>query len=171
MNYSWWWLLGFVALVTLLAIGLTLDPTRVRSPLIDQPLPAFTAEQLLHEGEPFEASQLQGGWSLLNVWASWCVSCLEEHPLLLEWAPQLAIYGINHRDHRTDAQAWLQKHGNPYRASVFDPNGEVGIEFGVYKVPESFLIDPQGVIRYKHIGALTREAWEREIRPRLQGGR
>ncbi len=165
-----WLVFGlFAVLVAVLAIGLTRDPTRVSSPLIDQPLPALQAELLEVPGQPFEMAQMRGQWSLLNVWASWCVTCLEEHSLLMRLSSQIALYGVNHRDLRDDAQTWLRRYGNPYRASLFDEQGNVGIDLGVYKVPETFLVDTQGIIRYKHIGALTEEVWRFEMLPRIRG--
>ena len=112
----------------------------------------------------------QGQVSLLNVWASWCVSCRQEHPLLLELAKagQVPIYGLNYKDQRDDALGWLGRLGNPYRASAFDADGKVGIDWGVYGVPETFVIDRKGIIRYKFTGPLTREAWDRTLLPLIQ---
>ena len=159
----WWWPGLFAALVVLLAAGLARDPTRVSSPLVDRPLPAVRAELLADPARRFDAAALRGQWSLLNVWASWCVACIEEHALLLEAAGRLPVYGINHRDARADALRWLRRHGNPYRATMHDPDGRVGIEFGIYKVPETFLIDPGGIVRYRHAGVLTEEVLRREF--------
>ena len=160
----------FVGLVIVLAFGLARDPSRVSSPLIGLPVPAFQVERLDAADERFDSTEIRGEWSLLNVWASWCATCLEEHELLVRLSQQLALYGINHRDTRDEAQNWLQVYGNPYRASTFDEHGEVGIELGVYKVPETFLLDPDGVIRYKHIGALDEKAYQQEILARIQEG-
>lgn len=163
MNRAWVWPALFALLVALLALGLGRDPARVSSPLLGKPLPAFAAEDLARPGTPFDPGRLRGSWSLLNVWASWCATCRDEHAVLLELAGQLPVYGVNHRDGRADALRWLEVYGDPYRASAFDPDGEVGIELGVYKVPESFLIDPDGVVRYRRAGALTAELARREI--------
>ena len=159
----------FGLLVAVLAIGLTRDPSRVSSPLIGHPVPDFRVERLAAPEQFFDSAQLRGEWSLLNVWASWCATCLEEHALLMRLSGQIALYGINHRDARADARQWLQTHGNPYRASVFDERGDVGIDLGVYKVPETFLIDADGIVRYKHIGALSEDAWRGELLPRIRG--
>lgn len=167
----WLWPGLFALLVALLAVGLTRDPTQVDSPLVGQPVPAFEGMLLASPDREFDPAWLRDGWNLVNVWASWCVTCLEEHALLLSLSDLLPVYGINHRDLHADALRWLQRHGNPYRAVVFDGNGEVGIEFGVYKVPETFLVDPAGIIRYRHAGALTAATVEREILSRIQGGR
>ena len=168
MMRGWLGVAAFAVLVVVLAIGLTRDPSRVSSPLVGQPVPAFQAERLGSAEENFDSAALRGEWSLLNVWASWCATCLEEHDLLMRLSEQLALYGINHRDTRDEAQNWLQVYGNPYRSSAFDEHGEVGIELGVYKVPETFLLDPEGVIRYKHIGALDEDAYRQEILARIR---
>lgn len=169
MIRGWLAVAVFVVLVAVLAFGLTRDPSRVSSPLIGLPVPAFKAERVASAAESFDSAALRGEWTLLNVWASWCTTCLEEHELLMRLSQQLALYGINHRDTRDEAQNWLQVYGNPYRASAFDEHGEVGIELGVYKVPETFLLDPDGVIRYKHIGALDEEAYQQQILTRIRG--
>ncbi len=168
MMRGWLGVAAFAVLVVVLAIGLTRDPSRVSSPLVGQPVPAFQAERLGSAEENFDSAALRGEWSLLNVWASWCATCLEEHDLLMRLSEQLALYGINHRDTRDEAQNWLQVYGNPYRSSAFDEHGEVGIELGVYKVPETFLLDPEGVIRYKHIGALDEDTYRQEILARIR---
>ena len=168
MIRGWWVVVVFVGLVAVLAFGLTRDPSRVSSPLIGLPVPDFQAERVGSADENFDSNTLRGEWSLLNVWASWCTTCLEEHELLMRLSKQLALYGINHRDTRDEAQNWLQIYGNPYRASAFDEHGNVGIELGVYKVPETFLLDPDGVIRYKHIGALDEEAYRQQILARIR---
>lgn len=168
MIRGWWVVVVFVGLVAVLAFGLTRDPSRVSSPLIGLPVPDFQAERVGSADENFDSNTLRGEWSLLNVWASWCTTCLEEHELLMRLSKQLALYGINHRDTRGEALNWLQIYGNPYRASAFDEHGNVGIELGVYKVPETFLLDPDGVIRYKHIGALDEEAYRQQILARIR---
>ena len=169
MIRRWLVVVVFAGLVAMLAFGLTRDPSRVSSPLVGLPVPDFRAERLASADESFDSAALRGEWSLLNVWASWCTTCLEEHELLMRLSRQLALYGINHRDTRSEARNWLRVYGNPYRASAFDEHGEVGIELGVYKVPETFLLDPDGVIRYKHIGALDEDAYQRQILARIRG--
>ena len=168
MIRNWLGVIAFAALVAVLAVGLTRDPSRISSPLIGLPVPAFQAERLDVAGEVFDSASLRGEWSLLNVWASWCVTCLEEHELLMRASEQIALYGINHRDTRDEAGRWLEIYGNPYRASAFDEDGDVGIELGVYKVPETFLLDPEGIVRYKHIGAMREEDYQQEIVARIQ---
>jgi len=160
----------FLALVALFAVGLTRDPKLVPSPLVDKPVPAFllpTVEDI--EGE-IGTADLSGRVSLVNVWASWCVSCRVEHPFLNDLARrgEIPIYGLNYKDTLPEARRYLEQFGNPYLASAFDADGKVGIDWGVYGVPETFLVDAKGVIRYKHIGVLTPEVWERELLPRVR---
>ena len=171
MSRAWAWPLAFAALVALLGFGLGRDPAQVSSPLVGKPLPAFAAAELARPEAPFDPARLRGSWSLLNVWASWCAACRDEHAVLLELSRVLPVYGVNHRDDRADALRWLEVYGDPYRASAFDPDGEVGIELGVYKVPESFLLDPDGVVRFKHAGALTAALARREILARVAEAR
>ena len=163
-------LTAFLALATVLAIGLRLDPREVPSPLIGKPAPAFALARLDDPARTISRDELRGRMWLLNVWASWCVACREEHPLLMEFAKKraLPIYGLNYKDKRSDASAWLARFGNPYDASLFDEEGRVGIDFGVYGVPETFLIDAEGVIRVKHIGPLTAQVIATKIEPLLQ---
>ena len=160
----------FAVLVLLLAIGLRIDPKLVPSPLIDKPLPAFNLPKLITPDDNIKSSDFQGDVVLLNVWASWCVACRVEHPLLLELSKnnKILIYGINYKDTRSDAMQWLQHFGDPYRASAFDQHGLTGIDLGVYGVPETFIMDRAGIIRYKHIGPVTREALENTILPLIK---
>ena len=157
----------FVVLVIFLAVGLTLDPRKVPSPYIDKPAPAFELAQLNQPGKLFAPRDMQGKVWLLNVWASWCVSCREEHPVLLELAKTntVPVYGLNYKDKRDDALAWLKQFGDPYALSISDSEGRVGIDYGVYGVPETFVIDKVGVIRYKHIGPVTPQALKDKILP------
>ena len=163
-------LIVFAVLLGFLAVGLKLDPREVPSPLIDKPAPAFSLPRLDAPEQHMALQDLKGKVWLLNVWASWCVACRVEHPLLVELAGSGAvpIYGLNYKDKRDDALAWLGKHGNPYVASLSDTQGLVGIDFGVYGVPETFVIDKKGVIRFKQIGPLTVEAIEGKILPLLK---
>jgi cytochrome c biogenesis protein CcmG/thiol:disulfide interchange protein DsbE len=158
-----------VVLVAFLAVGLNLDPREVPSPLIDKPAPAFQLARLDDPAQVVRLDDLRGQVWLLNVWASWCVACLDEHPVLLEFSRSspVPIYGLNYKDQREAAVAWLGKHGNPYTASIVDANGRVGIDYGVYGVPETFLIDRDGVIRYKHIGPLTARVLNEKIVPMI----
>ncbi|MEO6024978.1 MAG: DsbE family thiol:disulfide interchange protein [Burkholderiales bacterium] len=164
----------FIALALFLGRGLNLNPREVPSPLIDKPAPAFELSRLDKPEQKLSVAQLRGQVWLLNVWASWCVSCREEHPVLVEAAQTNAvpIYGLNYKDQRADALNWLRQFGNPYTLSISDPDGKVGIDYGVYGVPETYLIDKQGIIRYKKIGPVTRESWQNTLLPlvkKLQG--
>ncbi len=158
----------FAVLVVFLAIGLRLNPREVPSPLIGKPVPAFRLAQLHAADKTIGPEDLKGKVWLLNVWASWCVSCRQEHPLLidLDKEKKVIIVGLNYKDERTAAINWLTQHGgDPYLTSAVDMDGRVGIDFGVYGVPETFLIDKMGVIRYKHIGPLTADALKNKIMP------
>ena len=160
----------FVVLVAFLAVGLTRDPREVPSPYIGKPAPAFHLAQLADEKLAFSPQDMKGKVWLLNVWASWCVSCRVEHPLLVEMAKRqvVPIVGLNYKDQRNDASKWLAQFGNPYALSVSDIEGNVGIDYGVYGAPETFLIDKQGVIRYNQIGPITPEALDTKILPLLK---
>lgn len=164
----------FIVLLLFLAVGLRLDPRKVPSPLIDKPAPAFTLPRLDDPRQRVSEKDMLGKVWLLNVWASWCVSCREEHPVLVELSKRnlVPIYGLNYKDERKDALAWLGQFGNPYTISIMDANGRVGIDYGVYGVPETYVIDKQGVIRYKQIGPVTPEVIDAKILPlvrKLQG--
>ncbi len=160
-------LIVFVVMVGFLAVGLNLKPREVPSPLIDKPAPAFSLARLDAPEQKLALEDMKGKVWLLNVWASWCVACRQEHPLLVELAGQnlVPIYGLNYKDKRNDALAWLGRYGNPYVASLSDTEGLVGIDYGVYGVPETFVIDKQGTIRLKHIGPVTPEALRDTIMP------
>jgi cytochrome c biogenesis protein CcmG/thiol:disulfide interchange protein DsbE len=160
----------FVGLVAFFAVGLTRDPREVPSPFIDKPAPAFTLQQLHDEKVAFTPADMKGKVWLLNVWASWCVSCRLEHPLLVEMSRRnvVPIVGLNYKDKRNEGLQWLAKFGNPYVLSAYDDQGSVGIDYGVYGVPETFVIDKQGVIRYKQIGPVTPEALETKILPLIR---
>ena len=160
----------FLLLAVLLGVGLTLNPREVPSPLINKPAPAFSLPQLHAADRLITPKDMQGKVWLLNVWASWCASCRDEHPVLMELAKQnvIPIVGLNHKDKRDDGIKWLQQFGNPYLLSAFDFAGRVGIDYGVYGVPETFLIDKQGVIRYKRIGIVTPEIVRDKILPMLR---
>ena len=183
-------LLLFFGLAGFLAFGLTLNPREVPSPLIDKPAPNFRLARLDQPEQSFALDEMRGQVWLLNVWASWCVACREEHPVLVRMAQQklVPIVGLNYKEVRGDgainargmaletetgmaierARAWLKDHGNPYVLSVLDIDGRVGIDFGVYGVPETFLIDRQGRIRYKHIGPITPDALQNVLMPKVE---
>jgi cytochrome c biogenesis protein CcmG/thiol:disulfide interchange protein DsbE len=160
----------FLVLVAFLAVGLNLNPREVPSPLIGKPAPAFQLSQLHEQGKVLGKQDMLGQVWLLNVWASWCVSCREEHPVLVELAKRklVPIYGLNYKDTRSEALGWLGQFGNPYTMSIVDADGRVGINYGVYGVPETFVIDKAGVIRYKQIGPVTPEALKDKILPLVQ---
>ena len=160
----------FLLLVAFLAIGLRHDPHEVPSPLINKPAPAFQLAQLKDPSRTFSAADMRGKVWLLNVWASWCVTCRDEHPLLIQYARSgaLPIYGLNYKDKREDALSWLGELGDPYVLSVSDNDGRVGIDYGVYGAPETYLIDRDGVIRFKQIGPVTPDIWEKTILPLAQ---
>ena len=163
-------LVVFVVLVGFLMRGLFLDPSEVPSPLIGKPAPAFDLEQLHNPQARFASRELLGRVWLLNVWASWCVSCRAEHPLLMEMARSniAPIYGLDYKDEREDAIATLRQLGNPYTVSAHDYDGRVGMDYGVYGVPETYVIDKQGVIRYKQIGPITRRVLDERIAPLIR---
>ncbi|SFW15734.1 DsbE family thiol:disulfide interchange protein [Nitrosovibrio sp. Nv17] len=167
-------LVAFIVLVGFLLVGLGLNPRQVPSPLIGKPAPEFQLEELHQPGKTIASRDNLGKVWLLNVWASWCVSCRDEHPVLVELARSgiVPVYGLNYKDERDLALQWLQQFGDPYAASARDPEGRMGIEYGVYGVPETYVIDKEGVIRYKQIGPVTVEALETKILPlvrELQG--
>ena len=157
----------FGVLVIFLAIGLTRDPSGIPTEMIDREMPAFELTELRDEAVTVSQADLVGEVTLVNVFGSWCVACLQEHPTLMELSRDdtVRIVGINWRDDREDALAWLVKHGDPYDAIVFDAESELVIEIGVTGAPETFVLDPTGRIRYKQIGPITPEVWSKTIRP------
>ena len=159
----------FGVLVAVLAIGLRLDPRYVPSPLINKPAPEFSLETLQDPAAKRSKQDLLGRPVLLNIFASWCSACRVEHPLLLELAQreQVEIIGVDYKDAREDGLAWLKTHGNPYREVLFDPAGKLGLDLGVYGVPETFVLDRKGVIRFKQVGPITPEAWRNDLKPLL----
>ena len=160
----------FLVLAFFLALGLKLDPREVPSPLVGKPAPGFQAPALGRPEITVKRDDLLGKVWLLNVWASWCGACRDEHPVLVEFARRkvVPIYGLNYKDKREDRLGWLTQFGNPYTESVFDPEGRIGIDYGVYGVPETFVIDREGVIRYKHIGPITPEVLRDKLEPLLR---
>jgi cytochrome c biogenesis protein CcmG, thiol:disulfide interchange protein DsbE len=160
----------FVVLVGFLARGLNLDPREVPSPLIGKPAPAFALTRLDDEARMVRREDMLGKVWVLNVWASWCAACRDEHPHLLDFAKtrQVPLVGLNYKDTRRDGLGWLARFGNPYDMSLFDVDGRAGIDFGVYGVPETFVIDKQGVIRFKQIGPVTPAVLRERIVPLLK---
>jgi cytochrome c biogenesis protein CcmG/thiol:disulfide interchange protein DsbE len=174
MNSRFLPLAGFALIAILLGSGIAWMRSNtmnvVPSPLIDKPAPAFDLPLLADPDQRMSNADLMGKPYLLNVFASWCYACLDEHPLLMAEGKRLGIpiIGFNYKDETADAQRWLAQFGNPYSAIVVDREGRTAIDFGVYGAPESFLVDAQGIIRYKRIGAITPEILAFEIKPRLK---
>lgn len=160
----------FAGLLLLLGIGLTLNPREVPSPLIGQSAPRFLLPNLNDPSQTVSNEIFQGKVSLLNVWASWCAACRQEHPLLMELARrgEARFVGLNYKDTQLAALSVLQQFGNPYQVTAFDADGKVAIDWGVYGVPETFVIDKHGIIRYKHIGSITPEDWEQKLAPLIR---
>jgi cytochrome c biogenesis protein CcmG/thiol:disulfide interchange protein DsbE len=157
----------FIALVVFLLVGLRRDPHEVPSPLINKPAPAFKLPQLHEPARTFSVESMRGKVWVLNFWGTWCVACREEHPMLVEFAKSgaLPIYGVDYKDDREAAKQWLNELGNPYTLTAFDVDGRTSIDYGVYGAPESYLIDKNGVIRFKQIGPITEDVWNNKFLP------
>jgi len=160
----------FVILLGFLGIGLRLNPHEIPSPFIGKAAPAFNLSQLHDSAKTISPQDMRGKVWLLNVWASWCGSCREEHPVLMNFSRQniVPMVGLDYKDTRVDAQKQLIEEGNPYQLSAFDEDGRVGIDYGVYGVPETFVIDKAGVIRYKYIGPVTPEVLAKKLLPLIR---
>lgn len=160
----------FIGLLIFLGIGLRLNPREIPSPFIGKPAPTFKLAQLHAADKSISPQDMAGQVWVLNVWASWCVSCRVEHPVLMDFARTgvVPVVGLNYKDGRADGIKWLHEFGNPYTLSAFDNDGRVGIDYGVYGVPETFVIDKQGVIRMKYTGPLTREAIDEKLLPMIE---
>lgn len=160
----------FLILCFFLWRGLSLNPRELPSPFINKPVPRFSLPELYHPDQKFNSAELQGHVSLLNVFASWCISCRVEHPVLMDLKSQksVMIYGLDYKDSRNTVLKWLQKSGNPYQKIGFDEMGNTAINLGVYGTPETFVIDKQGIIRYKYIGPITEGVWQSELQPEVQ---
>jgi len=164
-------LLAMVVLVAFLVIGLTRgDPKALPSPFIGQPAPEFELPTLKDAAVTVSSKDLHGNLALVNIWATWCAGCRAEHPFLLELAAKerISIYGINWRDRRPEALRWIEQLGDPYVASGFDGSGRVGIDWGAYGAPETFLVNAEGIVLHKHLGPLGRQAWERDFVPLIE---
>lgn len=159
-----------VAAFMLVALTSGRDPKEIPSPLIGKPAPAFTLPLLAQTDQSWSPEKMRGQVWLLNVWASWCAPCLVEHPELLKLAraKTLPLIGFNYKDEPGAAVAWLDKHGNPYTTIVADRNGRAAFDYGVYGVPETFLIDRNGTIRFKHVGPLTVDVIANKLLPMAQ---
>ena len=157
----------FGVLVAFLAAGLNRDPHEIPSPLVNKAAPAFQVAQLVAADKAFSPADMKGQVWMLNVWASWCVACKVEHPLLVDLGRSkvVPVIGLDYKDQRPVALKFLSQNGDPYQLSAFDGDGRVGIDYGVYGVPETFVIDRHGVIRHKQIGPITAEALEKTILP------
>jgi len=162
--------LGFIVLVIFLGVGLKLDPKEIPSPFIGKPAPAFNLVSLRDANKMIKPADYKGQVWLLNVWATWCVACRAEHHYLVSISKQntLPIIGLNYKDESALAIRWLEQLGNPYEAVAIDADGDVGINYGVYGTPETFLIDKKGIIRYKNIGPITPQSWQQKILPLVQ---
>ncbi len=160
----------FVLIIGLLGYGLTLDPKKVPSPLIGKPAPAFSLAKLHQPDSQLSRDDLLGQVWVLNVWASWCVSCRAEHEVITRLSKEspVKIIGLDYKDEPDDGRRWLNQFGNPYSASLIDLDGRVGIDWGVYGVPETFIIGKDGLIKYKHIGPVTHEALDTDVIPMLK---
>ena len=160
----------FLGLMIFLAVGLRLNPREIPSPLIGKPAPAFSLARLDDPARTISTGDMAGQVWLLNVWASWCASCRVEHPVLMDFAKSqaIAMIGLDYKDQRDEGSKWLREHGNPYLVSAFDADGRVGIDYGVYGVPETFIIDKKGVIRMKFTGPLTSEAIRTRLLPLIE---
>mgnify|MGYP000302953074 FL=1 len=157
----------FLGLAVMLGLGLQRDPRALESALLDQPIPVFDLPLLGQSDGRLTPQTLRGKVWLLNVWASWCAPCRQELPILVEMSrkDQVAIYGLNYKDQSSKAQALLRVAGNPYVGSAVDADGRVGMDFGIHAVPETFVIDAQGRVRYRHLGPVTQQVWEEKIMP------
>ncbi len=162
--------LGMSALFFYVLTDENYDPHELPSALIDKPAPDFVLTKLHTPQETFSPAEAKGKVWLLNVWASWCPSCRTEHPTFMEIARkgEVALYGLNYKDQPNNAKQWLKELGDPYVLSVSDLEGNVGIDYGVYGAPETYIIDQQGIIRYKHVGPVTWQVWKEEILPKIQ---
>ncbi len=163
-------IIAFVALVVVFMIGLNRDPTYVPSPLIGKPAPEFVLPLLSDETQQLGTKDMLGEVYMLNVWATWCVGCRQEHQALMDISAttSVPIYGLNWKDDPEAARSWLVQLGNPYASTVMDLDGRVAIDWGVYGAPETFLMDAEGIVLYKHIAPMTMDIWTAEFLPRIQ---
>lgn len=166
-------LIVVAAMLPIFLIGLKRDPSEVPSPLINKPAPQFELPALHHPDRSVGSADYAGRMALLNVWATWCVGCRQEHDYLMRLAREsdIPIYGLNWRDNRDKALLWLEQLGDPYVASAYDEDGRVGIDWGVYGAPETFLISPEGMVLHKHISPMTEKIWQQEFLPRIQAAK
>ena len=163
-------LVVFALLIAVFVVGLGRDPSQLPSPLLDKPAPQFDLPSLLDPEQRVTTQDFNGEVALVNVWATWCVGCRQEHNFLLQLskADVLPIYGLNWRDNGPEARRWLQQLGDPYVATAYDEDGRVGIDWGVYGAPETFLIGKDGTVLYKQLGPLSWGLWEEKFVPLLE---
>jgi cytochrome c biogenesis protein CcmG, thiol:disulfide interchange protein DsbE len=165
----------FALLAVVLGIGIRHAPEKgiIASPLLGKPAPQFSLPELSQPTRLVRSADLKGRWYLFNVWGTWCGECRAEHETLLQVQRTgvVPLIGLDWKDDARDARAWLAQLGNPYQAVAVDASGRVAIDWGVYGAPETFLVDPRGIVVYKHVGALTEEVWSREILPRVSAAR
>ena len=155
----------FIGLSLVLLLGLDKDPTELPSALVGEPFPAFNLPSLDDEQSTFTEQDLKGDVLLVNVWATWCFACRIEHPMLNELSQQgVKIVGLNYKDQRAGAKAWLVERGNPYQFNIFDAQGSLGIDLGVYGAPETYLVDAEGIIRHRRVGVVDERVWNAEFR-------
>lgn len=169
-------LIIFGVVVFFLWMGLHHNPRLLPSPLINKTIPQFSAENLQHPAQMINEKDFKGKVSIVNVFATWCIACHTEHPVWMEIKKtmpprspaKIQIVGLNYKDNRKTAQQWLAEYGDPYDQILFDPHGEIGINFGVYGTPETFIVDKQGIIRFKQIGAISPRVWKEKLLPEIQ---
>ncbi|MFL1453251.1 DsbE family thiol:disulfide interchange protein [Marinobacter sp. GN3S48] len=163
----------FLPLVLVIVLGVVLfagigkDPTHLDSALIGKPVPAFTLSDLAEADKQLDAEVFRGQVSLLNVWGTWCPACRDEHDDLVWLAEEKGIHiiGLNYKDNREDALDWLDRLGNPYALTIYDPRGTLGFDLGVYGAPETYVIDAEGVVRYRHVGVVNEKVWQEDLEP------
>jgi cytochrome c biogenesis protein CcmG, thiol:disulfide interchange protein DsbE len=162
----------FAALAVFLFIGLSRDKETLPSPLIGKPAPQFELQRVEDPSQKISSREFAGKPYVVNIWGSWCFACREEHPVLMEIARrnEVPLVGLNWKDELPLAQQWLQQYGNPYVTTAFDPKGDVGIDYGAYGAPETYLVDARGIIVYKYVSPVTIDVWEREFLPRIKQG-
>lgn len=160
----------FTVMIIVFRFGLSRDPNFLPSRLVNKTMPHFSSPSLEKNNEMIVSEQFKGKITLLNIWATWCNACQIEHPLLMDLAKdtEIQLYGLNYKDDRNNASQYLIKEGNPYQKIIYDPEGKLAIQFGVYATPESFLIDKKGLIRYRYVGPLTLELLENDLIPRIK---
>ena len=166
-------LLIFLATAGLLWKSLNLKPTELPSALVGQKAPAFSLTTLEDPTQKVNEKIFKGRVTVLNVWASWCSSCKKEHPIWVELTKKhpIAVIGVNYHDNLKEAQQWLQKEGNPYQLTIFDQYGHFGMDYGVYGIPETFILDKEGIVRYRHTGPISLQLWHQTILPLIESFR